>query len=642
MTNQKRNESSATGVGTGACGRQNVQHKQSDKTSIGLLSRLIVRSWTLDIFNSPGRLWTRFLAVVLFAFLLAGCQSQPTRTLPLETTWGRGLLVGTGHLREPVAIAVDPDGSRVHLVWAQKGEQGIDIHTAQIQRDAGLVAEAQLNAGLFLPRSFRLFLLPSGEMRLFTLARPVKDALPGVFYLPLSSEGELLARPQRITPEGWGVVSYDASLNGEAVELAWEADEDAGRGIFYQRLNDLEREPSASKPIRLTERGQGPSLILEPSGGWHLLWHDDRDLGDRLILYAALDPANIGPVEGAVLRRHGRSEGVKFSSPRLAMDNDYLYAFWHQEFFSGLAAGTAATSVISFPKGHPDQSRLFEVAIPDAIPAAEAWPEGADYIPIASDDAVAFRSPYVIDPSALRTESPTDRVILLMSAKLTYRLKSEMQPVMVVLKGGDQVGYAPIARTRFLSQFPVGAGDRNAAFYAAWSDFRGAGQYLVFVSSTSAAWQKGVLQLTGQDALQDILGEIGFGLLAAGGLIPMLVFVLGLPLVLLALLALTGWDRSLQTRAGRIQLVAGMVIYYIIKLAAFAPALTSPTLVRPLSPLLATLALIFLPFFIFLVAAAGMALYIRRSDNPGLITSFFIFAIIDLPLTAIVYAPAFY
>ncbi|NOX62934.1 MAG: hypothetical protein GXP42_13480 [Chloroflexi bacterium] len=579
----------------------------------------------------------------LMALLLAGCQAQPNRTLPLDTNWGRGLWVGTGHLREPIALAVEPDGTRLYLVWAQKGEQGIGIHTAQIDQNAGIAAEAQLDAGLFLPRTFRLFLLPDGQMRLLTLARPNKDALPGVFYLRLSSSGELLARPERVTPEGWGVESYDAAFRSpDAIELVWEASADVGGGLRHQRLTGLEDGLSTSKPVVLVERGQGPSLVIEPSGALHLLWHDDREVGDRLILYAELDATEIGPVEGEVIVQHGRSEGVNFSSPALAYDDDHFYAFWHQEFFSGLAAGTATVSAVSFPKNDPAQTHRFDLAIPEMIPSADAWPENMDFIPIASDDVVAFRSPYALHPSAVRVPTPGDRLMLLMSAKLTYRLKSEMQPVMVILQDGDQVGYAPIARTRFLSYFPVGVGDRAGALYAAWSDFRGAGQYLIFLSSTSAAWQEGILQLKDEDVLQDMLSELGFGLLAAGGLIPMLVFILVLPLVLLALLALTGWDRSLRTRAGRIQLTAAIVIYYVIKTAAFAPALTSPTLTRSLDPLVASAMLLLLPLLIFLAAAAGMALYIHRSDNPGLITSFFIFAIIDLPLTAVIYAPAFY
>ncbi len=593
----------------------------------------------LLIFTKWRLLWTG----ALFLLLLTGCQAQPNRTLPLNSIWGRGMLVGEGHMREPVAMAVAPDGSRMHLVWPREEDRGTDLYYAQVDGVQGVVAEGQLHSGLFLPRELHLFLLPDGDLWLLTRAKANKKAFSGVYWLQLSATGALQAPPQLLTPEDQEVASFDAAFRApDVIELVWERSGDEGGGIYQQRLTVRAGEGEMSKPTLLVEEGEGPSLAMEPAGSLHLLWRQDRtEEGDRLIYYAPIDVDATGPVTGTLLLRHGRNVGVRSSSPKLAYDDGHFYVFWDQEFFSGLAAGTASTMVVSFPKGQPEQILKYEIAIPETISEGENWTEG-QYLPVTSDDNAAFRSAYVIFPSAMTTSGQRDRLILLMSAKLTYRFKSEMQPVMAVLQDGVQVGYMPIARSNYFSLYPVGAEDDEGRYYAAWNDYRGPGKYLIFFSSTSKAWQTGVLALKREDVTQDIVSEFGFGLLAAGGLIPMLLFVLVLPLVLLGTMALIGQDRSLDTRTGRIQLIVAMVIYYVIKVVAFAPVLTSATFVRFLTPFWSMLMLVLVPVLIFLIALAAMMLYIKRADPPGMITSFFIFAVIDLILTAIIYAPAFY
>jgi hypothetical protein len=581
---------------------------------------------------------------LLLALLLAGCQSIPEHTQSLNTTWSRGMLVGTAHLQEPAAMAVTADGETIHLVWGTRQEGRIDLHLAQIDRQRGVTRTVDLGTGLFLPRRYRLFLLPDGELRLLTLARPDKAGTPGVFYMRLWADGALLGPAQRITPPEMAVASYDAVMRPEGViELAWERASEADRTIHARQLRALEAPaPQMDAPRLLAAQAQGPSLYLEPSGALHLLWYQDRELeGDRLIFYAPVDAATDGPLAGVRIKRHGRASGVRFSSPLLAGDEGHLYAFWHLERLAGLSAGTATVTVVAFPKGAPQQAREFDLVIPEALPEREDWTGQGFLIRLTPEDVGVRRSGYVLDPRPLAMEEgPT--LFLVMTAELSYRMKSRMQPVLAALADGTQVGYAPIARTRFISSRPVGAGDGGGNLFASWYDFRGGGKYLVYLATTSVAWRRGAMQLTRQTLMNDLAEELGFGLLAASAFTPMLLFIVGLPLALLGLLALTGRDRKLNERRGRWQLLAALGVYNIVKFLAFASVLTQPTLLRPLPQAWAMPLMVLIPLGIFLVAAGVMLLYIRRADNPGPITSFLLFALIDLPLTAIIYAPAFY
>ena len=589
--------------------------------------------------------WRAWLILSLLILTLMGCRATPPRTQPLDTPWGRGLWVGTGQLHEAPALLVDAQGERVQLVWGSKQQGKIDLHLAQMTSHAGVVSSMDLDTGLFLPRHYRLFPLATGDTLLLTLARPHKDGVPGVFLVRLSPQGTPQTPPQRITPADAHVVNYDAAMRSdESLDLVWEAlspDED-GRGLFYHRLRGLTATPSAENLPRFLAQGQSPSLFRDGRGRLHLLWHLDRtSVGDREILYARLNEAPEGPVAGVPIYRHGRNPGLRLSAPALTGDDEHLYAFWHLERLSGLGAGTASVTVVTFPMVQPAQASAFDIVIPEVLPNPDAWRAGGDVIPI-SETTQARTSGYVFDPRALYFPSPTDHAVLLMSAKLTYRMKSRLQPVMVRLQNGRQVGYAPIARSRFISTRPVGTGDLAGNLYAAWLDYRDTGTYLVLFSSTSPVWKQGALQLSLGDMLEDVLSELGFGLLATSALIPMLLFIFLIPLTLLGLLALSGRDRKLDTRTGRFQLLVAVGCYYLGKIVAFSSALTRPTLIRTLPSPWAEILLPLIPLLIFLAAMGVMLFYIRRADHPGPITSFFLFALVDLLLTSIIYAPAFY
>ena len=48
-----------------------------------------------------------FLIVVAFAAILSGCSPDGALPQAIDTTWSRGLSVGTANLRQPAAIMVD-------------------------------------------------------------------------------------------------------------------------------------------------------------------------------------------------------------------------------------------------------------------------------------------------------------------------------------------------------------------------------------------------------------------------------------------------------------------------------------------------------------------------------------------------------
>ena len=128
-------------------------------------------------------------------------------------------------------------------------------------------------------------------------------------------------------------------------------------------------------------------------------------------------------------------------------------------------------------------------------------------------------------------------------------MQEVMQPVMAVLVDGVQVGFVPVARTDYLSYFPVGVRDAQENVYSVWLDFRGGGRYPVYLSSTSPEWKSGILQTSASDVAVDVSRELAFGLLAIVVLIPMILLIFLLPLSWIVILLLLGRAQNLKQRA---------------------------------------------------------------------------------------------
>lgn len=584
--------------------------------------------------------WVLFPLLLASAILVSGCNAEGGRSQPLDSVWARGLNVGTANLREPAAITVTDQGRKAHLIWAQKGDYGTDIHFTLVDREAGVQVSENLQSGLFLPRTYRLFVTPRGQIHLLTLAKSNKDGVSGVYHLLISEQGELVAGPELVSPPDQSVESYDAALlpDGQA-SLVWESSRESGGGL-YQRTIDL-ASGARGDIVMVNARGEGPSLAWDETGVLHLVWHvDDGVRGVRDIFYTGFPHAVVEASDGFLLTTHGRSDSASYSQPVVGYDDGHVYVFWHSEIVAGMEAGTGKTLFLAFPKGRPESVAPREILIPD-LPGGGA-PTRADelwYTPI-SANMVMVSSSYVIYPSPI--SSTASELSLLLSAKTTYRMQEAMQPVMAVLEDGVQIGYAPVARTDHLSYFPVGVRDSQENGYSVWLDYRGGGRYPVYLSATSPEWKAGALQMTGRAITTDVSRELAFGLLAVVALIPMSLLILLLPLAWIVILLLLGRAAHLDTRSGRIELGVAIAIFYVTKIAAFLYLLSSPSLLRTMPQAWASVLLFAIPVSIFVIAVIPLLIYVRRADPPGLPTGFFLFAITDLLLTMLVYGPTLY
>lgn len=584
----------------------------------------------------------RWLLFLILLPLLVACNTQRYRSDLLNDSWSRGLSIGAGNLREPAALLLDPGGEALHVVRGKRGDNGIDIHYALVDRDRGVLISEQLDAGLFLPRDLHLFLSPTGDLHILTRARPGSEGVDGLYHLALTPEGKLDALPQLLTPINQIVENFDAAqLNDGRVAVVWEAAHETGGGLYAGLLDIDKRVVAPATYIPIVENGQGPSLAWdEVENRLYLLWYDASELGERAIHYASYDGGELMPDEGMIVHEFGTSDRITYSAPVMGFDDGHIYAFWSREIMGGLGVGTAETRYIAFAKTVPAETPSRSVQIPLVPPESGVQHEShLTYTP-ASRNLGGLRSSYVIFPSPVNGHS--GELPLFVSSQSSYRMQEEVQPVMAVFADGDQVGYEYIGRSDHTSYFPVGVRDGEGWLYAVWLDLMVGGNYEVLVSSTAPAWRSGILQTTSQDVAGDVAGELSFGLLATVALVPVVLIILALPFVWLVILLLLGKAEELNTRAGRIQFLIAVAVYLVTKTLAFAPLLASPALLRSAPPAYTGLFTLLLPLAILVLSGAAFWLYTRRADHPGLILGFFIFSVTDVLLSTVIYGPALY
>ncbi|MGC8828020.1 MAG: hypothetical protein ACP5TV_13575, partial [Anaerolineae bacterium] len=104
------------------------------------------------------------LALGIILMMLAGCELRPAKTPLISRDWSPALRVGNASQHEPVAIAVERDGSAVHLVWPEAGANGLAMHYLQLRNSRQPAVDQLIALSLFFPKSYSLFLGDEGAL----------------------------------------------------------------------------------------------------------------------------------------------------------------------------------------------------------------------------------------------------------------------------------------------------------------------------------------------------------------------------------------------------------------------------------------------------------------------------------------------
>jgi len=592
------------------------------------------------------RCWAMLTAAILL-LLLVGCSTRPERTVKTSEDWSRGQRVGHASLLQFSALAVEPDGQRVHVAWSGREAQGQDteLYYAQLDGEGKTLAE-QVLPFLFLPRRPRLKIASRGSVHFFALARRDAKSQDGLFYMLLDAAG---------TPEGEGLqlssaeqatLNYEVATSGDgSVEVFWAMEEGETASLYHQRLGP-DGSPQTNA-MRIAE-GEEPTAQVDREGTIHLAWMGPSTGRDRRLRYAGFPQGQVAFTAGTEIGSIP-AEGIGIRKPIvIGLDERQVYVFWSVEWRSGLSAGSAEAPYVHFPLGRPQDARRENVWVPevaeayDALtgPVREAEAYSLEHLLVALPASMGRPSGFLEAPWPVSGQR--EELAVVVSSRVQYRHSNDNQVVLALYKDGQLVAYQMAGRTTSLSQWPVAAADDHGHLHLVWVDYDTPTERGVYYASTAPAARAHLNTLTTQDLLLGA-ADTAWGLVSGLSLLPLVIMLMVPVIIWCGLFYIFGADDSLTDRGPLIGFLIALVIYFLAKLMVLSPVLMLPP---GLSLIPAWLRGAWSVIMLIIVAAVAGSIfwrvYWRRAERPALFPAVMWFTLADALLTVLIYGITFF
>jgi hypothetical protein len=598
-------------------------------------------------------LHSSFFILLAMLLILSGCNATSDRSDKPSPDWSRGLRVGVASINQPVALQVDGEG-HAHLVWYTKTEEVSKLHYAQLDDEAKVVVEKDLDIPLPDPDRPQLLLDSRGKMHLAWLAREdgPEGSMKSLFHFLLGSDGEALSEPTRLSSptsegdKGGEVESYQMCLGQEGrVEVFWSAKE----GIYHLGLD--EQGDVISSPTLTVPQGTDPAVQVDSSGTIHLAWLQEPSPRVKELYHAAFKASD--PVKGVKLTQFGKGVSSVLHGPVLGLDTDNTYIFWSLEQRSGMEAGIARLYYVSFPLGHPTHLTPTPIKISNLEPTYVSSQGEYNYhwLTYPSEER---GSDFLAMPSVVGGQR--NELAVMFNARVRFGLKAhleeskvpmgpgfrpEIQLAMAVFTGGKMKGYQLAAKTRSISLQPNLVVDPASNLHLAWIDTAGFGRYNVYYASTSPRAKAWLDRTSPQDVLLKA-ADLAWGILSGVILLPLVGFWVLPPLIWGVLFYLFVGQEELEVRSVKVALGIAIALYIAAKLVLLPSFLFYVPFLDQVPPQFSSALVFGVPLIILALALAAMYVYIRRTETATLFPTFFVFALTDALLSLIIYAPSFF
>jgi hypothetical protein len=574
----------------------------------------------------------RYGILVAMLLTLGGCEANSNRSDKPSPDWSRGLKLGVSRLNQPVALQIDGEG-HAHLVWYTKIEEVSKLHYVQLDDQAKVLVETDLNIPLFDPHKPQLLLDKEGNMHLALLAR--EDGVKRLFHFLLGDDGQALSEPTLLSApsipstsggdKGGEVESYQICLGQEGqVEVFWSDEE----GIYHLRLD--EGGDVISPPTLIVTQGINPTAQVDRSGTIHLAWVQESTSEGPVLYYAASQVP--GLAKGTKLARLGLVPEAALYGPFLGLDMDNVYVFWSLEHRAGLEVGTAKSYYVSFPSGQ--QARLTPMRINIA---------SSDFVTMPSvargqrgQVAAAFN---VYVSSGFKAQFEQSKMVEMGPVSVGFR--PEMQLAQAVFAEGEMMGYQIAAKTDSASLRPNLVADSASNLHLTWLDTAGFGRYDVYYASTSPPTKAWLDRTRPQDVLLEA-ADLALGMLSGVALLPFIVLWIFFPLLWLVLFYVFVGEEELELKRVKVVLGIAIALYTGTKLMSLPSSLLYVPFLDQVPPLLYSALVSGVPLIILALGLAAIYAYARRAERATLFPAFLVFAITDALLSMAIYAPGIF
>ncbi len=561
---------------------------------------------------------------ILFAMLLtlSGCDVTSDQSDKPSPDWSRGLRLGVSPLNQPVALQIDGEG-HAHLVWYTRLEEVSKLHYAQLDDQAKVVVERDLDIPLSDPHRPQLLLDRRGNMHLALLAR--EGGVKSLFHLLLGYDGEALSEPIRLSLPGKELESYQMCLGQEGRVEVFGSDKE---GIYHISLD--EGGDVISAPTLIIPQGINPSAQVDHSGTIHLAWAQETPSQGPMLHYAAFQVPE--PVSGTRLARLGIVPEAALYGPLLGLDMDNVYIFWSLEQRAGLEVGTARSYYVSFPPGQPSLLTPTRINVGNSDFVTMPSVAGGQR----SEVAATFNT-YV--SSGLKAYFEQPKMVEMGPVGIAFR--PEMQLAQAVFAEGEMMGYQLAAKTDSASLRPNLQADPASNLHLTWLDTAGFGRYDVYYASTSPPAKAWLDRTRPKDVLLEA-ADLALGMLSGVALLPFVVLWIFLPLLLLVLFYVFVGEEELELKRVKVILGIAIALYTGAKLVSLPSSLLYVPFLDQVSPQLSSALVSGVPLLILALALAAIYVYTRRADRATLFPAFLIFALTDSLLSMAIYAPGIF
>lgn len=571
---------------------------------------------------------------ILAALLLSACAAEPDRSEKPGPDWSRGLRLGQASLRQPVALAVDAEGS-AHMAWYND-----TLYYAHLDDGAQVLRNEALTVETPLPRRPQLLTDGVGHVHLAWLSRQgdIQRLYHRVLY-PTEAAG-----PARLlSQEGEDVRSYTMyrAANG-GVAFLWGSQGAAGAsGLVHVSLD------APSDRAVLATEGLDPYAVVDRAGTVHVAWFGQRALTAYDVYYATLQESTTGlglaPAEGLKLTDFAVAESALLYGPLIGLDTETVYVLWaEQNVGGGLTPTSAFSRYVAFPIDSPAPASARLVGLPTSTrpqygPVQSAY--GLSRLRPLSPDDVATGSDFVSAPAVPTTQ--LEQLAVAYSLMTESEATREIQIATVVFADGEPVGYQLASRTGNASVVPSIVADADKHLHLAWIDTAGFGDYEVYYASTAPETRRWLDRTTTEDVLQRAAGVL-FGVLSGVGLLP-IAGIWSFPAVVwVVIFFIATGKEDMDRRATQIGFAVAVLIYAVIKMLLMPGLFSGTPFLEQVPQAWRTPLGIAVPLALLGIALLAVYLYVRRAQRATIFKAILILAGVDVALTLVLYAPGFF
>jgi hypothetical protein len=557
--------------------------------------------------------------------------------------WSRALPVASEFYGTDSGAPLVVDARRrVHLVWTVRSSaEEHDLRHLRLDDRGFAEEEHDLNVGLYEPRKVRLLLSGDEWMHVFLLGLEARGAPSSLFHLRLTDDGKLQHGPTLLSSGRSPCHEYDVTTDSSGmIHLFWTEGLGQERDLYYVSLPPDQVEPGVA---RLVARGvSGPVARTDSKDRVHLLWEEPGEDEETAELYHTVF-SDESPEISSGVKLLDLPTGVRFDrhGPVLALDDEYGYVVWTQEYrASRMAASVMESWYGTFQLDSGAAGRATSFSLPmDEKPVYVEYDARHNYQYVSPYEGDAEpRSERIAEPSPLASA----REALVGFSMIVSRGPSrESQITNLVFADGTLVGYQLACNTAHWSRLPNLTSDSDGNLHLSWVDGLEPGPSEVYYGTTSSVVRDRVDHITGDDLLAAALNT-AFSAVAGLPTIPFIVLWVLPPLIWTVIASRFLGEGGARSWRGYLALAIAIVTYQATKLY-FNPGLLNyvpfslsvPFLPEHWYAPLQVLA----PVAIIGAGLLGVAYTLFRAESRSLYVTCLVFFLIDAFLTMIIYGP---